>query len=246
MDAANHNAHPTITKLQSILTLSDEECAAILRLPMHIMGLRADQDIVREGDRPTRSCALLEGIACTYKIIDTGKRQIMAFHVPGDVPDLQSLHLRTLDNSVGTLTPCRVGFIQHEDLRALCHAHPRIADAFWRATLIDGAIYREWVLNVGRRDAYAGMAHLLCEWMSRMRAVGLTQNNTCELPMTQSELGDAVGLSTVHVNCTLQELRGAGLITLQRGLLTVHDWDGLVGAGGFDPTYLHQKKSQAA
>lgn len=245
MDAANHNAHPIITKLQSSLTLTDEECAAILRLPMHVMALKADQDIVREGDRPTRSCALLEGFAYTYKITDAGKRQIMAFHVPGDLPDLQSLHLRTLDNSVGTLTPCRVGFIHHQDLRALCHAHPRIADAFWRETLINGAVYCEWVLNVGRRDAYAGMAHLLCEWLTRMRAVGLAGDHACELPMTQSELGDAVSLSTVHVNRTLQELRGAGLITLQRGLLTVHDWDGLVEAGGFDPTYLHLEPEAA-
>ena len=241
MDAANHHAHPIITKLRSTLTLSDDEKAAILRLPMHVMGLKADQDIVREGDRPTRSCALLEGFACTYKITDAGKRQIIAFHIPGDLPDLQSLHLRTLDNSVGTLTACRVGFIQHQDLRALCHAHPRIADALWRETLIDGAIYREWVLNIGRRDAYAGIAHLLCEWMTRLRAVGLTQDLTCELPMTQIELGDAVSLSTVHVNRTLKELRGAGLVTLRRGSLTVSNWDRLVEAGGFDPTYLHQE-----
>ena len=240
MDATTyHSAHPIIVKLESILILTEEERAAILRLPMHVMQVRADQDIVREGDRPTRSFALLEGFACTYKTTDAGKRQITAFHIPGDIPDLQSLHLKTLDNSVQTITPCRVGFIQREDLRELCHAYPRLADAFWRETLIDGAVYREWVLNVGQREAYGRLAHLLCELMTRMRAVGLVQGHTCELPMTQSELGDALGLSTVHVNRTLQDLRGAGLITLKGGSLTVDDWDGLVRVAGFDLTYLH-------
>jgi len=243
MDATTyHSAHPIIVKLESILILTEEERAAILRLPMHVMQVRADQDIVREGDRPTRSFALLEGFACTYKTTDAGKRQITAFHIPGDIPDLQSLHLKTLDNSVQTITPCRVGFIQREDLRELCHAYPRLADAFWRETLIDGAVYREWVLNVGQREAYGRLAHLLCELMTRMRAVGLVQGHTCELPMTQSELGDALGLSTVHVNRTLQDLRGAGLITLKGGSLTVDDWDGLVRAAGFDPTYLHLER----
>ena len=112
MDATTyHSAHPIIVKLESILILTEEERAAILRLPMHVMQVRADQDIVREGDRPTRSFALLEGFACTYKTTDAGKRQITAFHIPGDIPDLQSLHLKTLDNSVQTITPCRVGFI---------------------------------------------------------------------------------------------------------------------------------------
>ena len=246
MPTSSHDAHPIIVKLESILTLTDEERAAILRLPMHVMTLRPDQDIVREGDRPTRCCALLEGFTCTYKVTGVGKRQIMAFHIAGDIPDLQSLHLTTLDNSVQTLTPCRVGFIQHGDLRALCHSQPRIADAFWRETLVDGAIFREWMLNVGRREAYGRLAHLLCELVTRMRAVELVQGDTCELPMTQSEVGDALGLSTVHVNRTLQELRGAGLITLKGGSLTVDDWEGLKHAGEFDPAYLHVERPKAA
>ena len=246
MPTSSHDAHPIIAKLESILTLTDEEKAAILRLPMQVMTLRADQDVVREGDRPSRCCALLEGFTCVYKVTNTGKRQIMAFHIPGDIPDLQSLHLTTLDNSVGTLTPCRVGFIQHEHLRELCHAQPRLAGAFWRQTLVDGAVFREWMLNVGRREAYGRTAHLLCEMVSRLRAVGLVQNDTCELPITQSELGDAMGLSTVHVNRTLQDLRAAGLISLKGGLLSVLDWDGLKHAGEFDPTYLHLVRPVAA
>jgi CRP-like cAMP-binding protein len=213
---------------------------------MQVMDLRADQDIVREGDRPTRSCALLEGFACTYKITEEGRRQITAFHISGDIPDLQSLHLKVLDTSLGTITPCKVGFIQHESLRDLCERHPRIASALWPQTLIDAAIFREWTTNVGRREAYSRRAHILCEMVVRMRAVGLAQDYTCDLPITQSEFADAAGLSTVHVNRTLQELRGEELIILKGTTLQVLDWDGLTRAGDFDPTYLHLEWTQAA
>jgi CRP-like cAMP-binding protein len=168
-----------------------------------------------------------------------GKRQIMAFHIPGDIPDLQSLHLTTLDHSLGTITPCEVGFIRHEDVRDLVRRFPRIGDAFWRDTLIDAAVFRAWMVGIGRREAYGRIAHLLCEVMTKLRAVGLADGQRCELPITQVEFGDALGLSTVHVNRTLQELRGNDLITLRGGFLTVLDWDGLREAGEFDPAYLH-------
>jgi CRP-like cAMP-binding protein len=228
-----------IAKLESIFPLTDGEREAVACLPMQVTDLRADQDIVREGDRPSRCCALLEGFVCTYKTTSDGKRQILAFHIPGDLPDLQSLHLRTLDNSVQTLTACRVGFIQHEHMRELCQHHPRIAGAFWRETLVDAAIFREWILNIGRREAFNRLAHMLCELVTRLGAVGLVRDRTCDLPMTQGELGDALGISTVHVNRTLQDLRSAGLITLRGGSLEVLDWDGLKRAADFDATYLH-------
>jgi CRP-like cAMP-binding protein len=238
--------HPLIRRLESIFSLSDDERTAILNLPMQVMSLRRDQDIVREGDRPTRSCLLLEGFACTYKVTAEGKRQIMAFHISGDIPDLQSLHLRTLDASLGTITSCKVAFIQHESLHQLCQSHPRIASALWRETLIVAAVFREWVANIGRRQAYARMAHLLCEILVRLRAVGLAQDHTCDLPMTQSQFSDALGISTVHVNRVLQELRGVKLITLRGSILKVLDWEGLKQAGEFDPTYLHLEQEQAA
>jgi len=228
-----------IRKLESIFRLSDEERAALQALPMQVQAIRADQDIVREGDRPTRCFALLEGFTATYKMTGDGKRQIHSWHVPGDIPDLQSLHLRVLDFSISTLTPCRVGFIQHEPLRELCRKQPRIMEAFWRQTLVDAAIFREWITNVGRRDAYNRMAHILCEWVLRLRAVGLVEDHTCDLPMTQTELADATGISTVHVNRVLQELRGNGLIVLRGNRLKVLDWDQLRQVGDFDPTYLH-------
>jgi CRP-like cAMP-binding protein len=239
--------HPLIRKLETQdVHLTDEEQAALLTMPMQIESIRADQDIVREGDRPTRSCLLLEGYAATYKVTATGKRQIVAFHISGDIPDLQSAQLDVLDTSLGTLTPCKVAFIRHEVINGVCERHFRVARALWRQTLIDAAIYREWVVNVGRREAINALAHVICEFVIRMRTMGLAENLGCELPMTQAELGDALGISTVHVNRTLQELRAAGLIRLQGSRLAVLDWEALKEVAEFDPAYLHLHHPAAA
>jgi CRP-like cAMP-binding protein len=235
------NGDVMVAKMDSVFPLSDEEREAVLGLPMQVASLRADQDIVREGDRPSRCCVLLDGFCCTYKTTPDGKRQIMAFHVPGDIPDLQSLHLDYLDNSISTITSCRVGFIPHGPMRDLCMRFPRITSALWRETLIDGAVFREWLTNIGRRDAFRRMAHLLCEVMERLRAVGLVEENTCDLPMTQVELADATGLSAVHVNRVLQEMRASNLISLKGNRLVVEDWRRLKEVGHFDPSYLHLK-----
>ncbi len=246
MAATHPYTHALVRKLESVLSLSDEEGAALVNLPMQVQDLRADQDIVREGDRPTRSCLLIEGFACRYSITGEGKRQIMSFHIPGEIPDLQSLHLRRMDHSLQTLTRCKVGFVTHEAVEGLCNRQPRLAAALWRETLIDGAIFREWVINIGRRDAYARTAHLLCELLVRLRAVGLAQGHACELPITQGELADALGFSHVHANRILQDIRAAGLISLKGSTLTALDWEGLKRAGEFDPAYLHLGNEQAA
>lgn len=234
--------NPLVRKLESIFSLTDDERLALVNLPMQVMSLRGDQDIVREGDRPSRCCLFLEGTGCTYKVTADGHRQIVAFNIPGSIPDLQSLHLETLDTSVGTLEPCKVGFIQHEVLHDLCDHHPRIAAAFWRKALIDAAVYREWVINIGQRDAYKRMAHLLCEMMARLKAVGLARDQSCDLPITQAEFGDALGLSTVHVNRVLQQMRADGLVHTKGTVLTIPDWEELTQAGDFDPIYLHLKQ----
>jgi CRP-like cAMP-binding protein len=235
-----------IRKLESIFTLSDDEKQALLSLPMQVMAIKADQDLVRQGDRPSRSCLILSGFAATYKMTVGGKRQIVSFNLPGDIPDLQSLHLKTLDTSIGTISTCRVGFITHEALRDLCTRYPRIAAALWRETLIDAAIFREWVLNVGQREAYQRMAHVLCELLMRLRAVGLAEDHACDLPITQSEFADALGVTTVHVNRVLQEMRADGLIELKGERLNIPDWDRLKEVGDFDPTYLHLESNRAA
>ncbi len=237
---------PLVRKLDSIFTLTDDERQVLLNLPMQVVVIKEGQDIVREGDSPSRSCLLLSGFTCTYKVTGTGKRQIVGFSIPGDMPDLQSLHLDILDNSVSTLTTCRVGFVTHETLRDLCERYPRITAAFWRESLIDAAIFREWVTNVGQREAYSRMAHVFCELIVRLRAVGLAADHTCDLPITQAEFADALGVTTVHVNRVLQEMRANGIIELSGDRLTIPDWETLKRAGDFDPTYLHLKREQAA
>jgi CRP-like cAMP-binding protein len=240
----DHN--PLIRKLESVFTLTDDERQALANLPMQVAVLKDNQDIVREGDRPSRSCLILSGFACVYKMTVQGKRQIVSFPIAGDIPDLQSLHLKVLDNSVATISPCRVGFIPHEALHEICTRYPRLAAAFWRETLIDAAIFREWVMNVGRREGASRMAHVLCELLVRLKAVDLVKDHVCDLPITQGEFADALGFTTVHVNRVLQQLRTDGLIVTQGTRLTIPDWDKLKEVGEFDPTYLHLVREDAA
>ena len=183
---------------------------------------------------------------CRYKLIADGKRQITGFYIPGDIPDLQSLYLHVMDHSVGTLIPSKIAFIPHDPLRAVLRKHPILAEAFWRDTLIDAARFREWIIGLGRRDAYTRIAPLFCELFVRHRAVALTENHGFDLHTTQAELGDALGLSTVHVNRVLQDLRKDGLISLRGKSLAILDWNGLKQAGEFDPLYLHLKNGVAA
>jgi CRP-like cAMP-binding protein len=235
-----------IRKLESIFPLLEEERQALQGLPVQVAVVKADQDLVRVGDRPSQCCLLIEGFTCVYKLTAEGKRQIMAIHVPGDIPDLQSLHLRVLDNSVATMSQCTVGFIQHDDLHQVCERHPRITAALWRETLVDGSIFREWLLNIGRREAYPRMAHLLCEFLVRLKAVGLAEDGTFDLPLTQADLADCTGISTVHVNRVLQALRTDGLIRTRGAQVTILDLDRLKEAGDFDPLYLHLKEDEFA
>lgn len=246
MDAIHPHTLALIRKLDSIAPLAPEEKAALLRLPLRLKAVAVDQDIVREGDTPFENCLIVEGFACRYNTTAEGTRQIPSFHISGDLPDLPSLHLEVMDTSIGTVTPCRVGFIQHEDLWRLCMRHPRIAAAFWRETLIEGAIFREWVVNAGRRETYNRMAHVFCEMLVRLRAVGLVEGYACDLPITQGEFADALGVTTVHVNRVLQEMRADGLIELNGDRLNIPDWEMLKQVGDFDPTYLHLEQDQAA
>jgi CRP-like cAMP-binding protein len=231
--------HVLIRKLHSLSPLAEDDKQRILDLPLSVREVGPDQDIVREGDSPSECCLLIEGFTCRYKLTEEGKRQIFSFHTPGDIPDLQTLQLKAMDHSVKTLTPCKVAFIPHEGITELGRRCPRVADVLWRDTLVDAAIFREWLLGIGRRSAYTRIAHLLCEIFLRLRAVDLADDDECDFPITQTEIADALGLSTVHVNRSVQELRAAGLIDLRRGTLTILDWDGLKRAGEFDPAYLH-------
>jgi CRP-like cAMP-binding protein len=231
--------NPLIRRLESITFLSEDEKQAILNLPARIVELRADTDIVREGDSPSQCCLLVEGFLTRYKSVSDGSRQILAFYVPGDIPDLLSLHIEVMDHSLATIVPSKVAFIPHDALRRLIDQHPRIGNAFWRDTLIDAALFREWIVNVGSRDAYTRIGHLICEVFMKLKAVGITDGNSFDFPITQSEIGDATGLSTVHVNRSIMELRKDQLIILEKGRCTIPDLSRLEEAAMFDPTYLH-------
>jgi CRP-like cAMP-binding protein len=238
--------NPLIQKIDSVFALTKAERQVLAKLPMEPALIEENQDIVREGDRPSRCCLILSGFTATYKVSGDRKRQIMTFGIAGDIPDLHSLHLKVLDSSVRTLTTCQVGFITHEDLHDLCARYPRIAAAFWRETLIEGAIFREWLLNIGRREAYSRIAHFFCEMLVRLGAIGLAEDHTCDLPITQAEVGEALGLTAVHVNRVVQQMRADGLIETKGTRLTIPDWDRLKEVGEFTSRYLQLEKDQAA
>ncbi|OLO04066.1 Crp/Fnr family transcriptional regulator [Salinicola socius] len=235
-----------IRKLESIFKLTDGEKRVLQDLPVQVESLRAEQDIIRIGERASRSCLLLEGFTCVYKLTSEGKRQIMAVHVPGDMPDLQSLHLKVMDISIASIGPSVVGFIQHDDLREACEQYPRLTAALWRETLVDASIYRDWILNIGQRSAYPRVAHLLCELLIRLKAVGFAEDDSFHLPITQAELADAIGITPVHMNRVFQALRADELIEASRGKVAILDERRLREEGDFDPLYLHLINSVSA
>lgn len=231
-----------LAKLESVAPLSGEDRAALAGLPLRVQAFDEKTDIVRQGDVP-RECALvLEGFVARYRLLGTGQRQIVAIHMPGDLPDLQSLHLGVMDHSVGALSPVRIGFIPHAAMHDLIRARPGVADALWRDTLIDAAGFREWLAGLGRRSAHQRIAHLLCELYVKLRAVGLAAGDGFDLPVTQLDLADTLGLSSVHVNRVLQDLRREGLITSRGRFVGVPDSPRLMAAADFDSAYLHLRR----
>ena len=231
--------HHPLTKIELANPLSDAERAALVAAMRTEVRFPAHADIVREGERPTYSTVLLEGLIARYKTLDDGTRQIMAFHTPGDWPDLHSYFVSRMDHSLAAMSACRVAQIPHPVLRELIETHPRLAQLLWRETVTDASIFREWVVNLGARDAHRRMAHLFCELQTKLRSLGLADEEGFELPLTQGDLADAIGVSAVHVNRVLQQLKREGLITTGRGYVAIHKWDELQEVAGFDPGYLH-------
>jgi CRP-like cAMP-binding protein len=232
-----------IRKLQVDTHLSDEDAAAIRNLPVHIREVTADTPIIREGDRPTQCCLVVNGFACRSKVADSGKRQILSFHIPGEIPDLQSLFLKTMDHDVIAISDATLGFIDHSSLGALIDRQRAVARALWRETLIDAAIFREWIVNMGVRPAAARLAHLMAELHERMAAVGLTQEKEFDFPVTQAELAEALGMTPVHVNRILKQFRTLRVLDLQRNKVKIADYEKVVAAAGFDDAYLHLTKN---
>ena len=232
-------ANPLIRKLEQRDRLSDEERQVLENAVAKVREVGADEDIVKEGDRPSESSLLLEGFAARYKVLSNGRRQITDFHVVGDFVDLHSFLLKTMDHGIVALTRCRIGVVPHATLNQITEKYPHLARLLWLHTLIDSAIHREWLTAMGRRPANGHLAHLICELFLRLRIVDQAEGDTIQIPITQAELGDALGLSTVHVNRVLQNLRGEGLVRWQGNALTILDWERLQQVAEFTPTYLN-------
>jgi len=205
----------------------------------HVRHYAAGQDVIAEGEKPREINLILSGWGCRYKQIDDGRRQIVGFCLPGDLCDLNVFVLREMDHTVGAITALNVAELSREGFETLTTARPRIAQALWWEALVNIAIQREWTLNVGQRDARERIGHLLCELFLRLRSIGLTDADGCEFPLTQIDLAAATGLSAVHVNRTLQELRHAGLVVLRGKHLAIPDLAALMRASKFNPNYLH-------
>lgn len=234
-------------KLEQFSPLSPEDRAVLERAAGERVRLYSPHvDIIREGDRPRDVNLFLSGWACRYKQLEDGRRQIVAFFLPGDLCDHNVFILPAMDHHIATLTQVTVAELSQETFERITLDHPRITRALWWETLVNAAVQRQWTVNLGHRDAGERMAHLFCELFHRLKGVGMTVQNSCELPLTQAEIGEALGLSAVHVNRTLQELRAAKLIALRGKILTIPDLGALMRAGLFTPGYLHMERRSDA
>jgi CRP-like cAMP-binding protein len=228
-----------VRKFSTREQLDEHDVRALLNLPYQIKAIEMGRYLVREGDRAPGATLILSGLAIRHKVTVDGVRQILSVHIPGDFIDLEGALLKTADHNVQALTRCELAIVPRESIFELVDAHPRIARAMWVDTLIDGSIFREWIVNVGRRDARAAMCHLLCEFARRLEAAGLAGNDGYELPMSQEQLADALGITPVHVNRTLRDLDREGLIRRERRFIHIPDWEKLQRIGGFNDLYLH-------
>lgn len=232
-----------LRKLEYRQQLDAADRAAVLALPHRIRTLEQHGYVVREGDVAEYSCLLLSGFAVCHKIVGSGHRQIVAIQMKGEVVDLQNSLLGVSDHSVQMLTAGKIAMIPRQEIIRLSRDRPTVGLAMWIDTLVDASIFREWVANIGRRDARTRIAHLLCEFSLRLRLAGLGEQTNYELPMTQDQMADATGLTSVHVNRTIRSLEQDGLIerTSARSV-AIGDWRKLANIGDFQSTYLHLRE----
>jgi CRP-like cAMP-binding protein len=228
-----------INKLERLADLSDADRTAVSSLPLRITTAPAARYLVREYEEVSECCVLLEGFACRHKTTSEGGRQIVSFHLPGDILDVQHVLFPRADHNVQTITEATIAWVPSAALKKIVQQHPAIGEALWRDTLIDASIFREWVLNVGRRDARTRIAHMLCEIAARLNAAGAGPPESFTLPMSQEQIADATGLTNVHVNRMLQELGSMGVIARDRREVKILDWDRMRAVADFDASYLH-------
>jgi len=231
-----------IRRLKIVANLNEEDDRRLASLCKDISTVPARQDIVSDQERPEHLHLILAGWAARYKVLAGGERQIVGFLIPGDFADLHVTLLGRMDHGIVALTSCRVAYVDSLAIDRLTAESSRIARALWWSTLVDEGVLRNWLVNNGRRDAYARIAHLLCEMHERMKMIGLVEDGRLDLPLTQEDIADSTSITSVHANRTLQRLRSDGLIELKSHVLTIKDLPGLQRAAGFDPTYLHLKR----
>ncbi|HWI85354.1 MAG TPA: Crp/Fnr family transcriptional regulator [Sphingomonas sp.] len=228
-----------LLKLRARDEVSAKEEEAICGALGDVKTYSADHTLIRQGELLAVSTLLLDGIMCRYKDLRDGKRQITELHVAGDFVDLHSFTLKRLDHNIMTLTPCRAVQVPHERLERITEQFPHLTRLYWFSTTVDAAIHREWELSLGRRTAVARLAALLCEMHLRLGVVGLVDGNRYALPLTQTDLAECLGLTSIHVNRTLKDLREQGIVEFRGGTVTIHDLDQLRDTAEFDPAYLY-------
>lgn len=204
--------------------------------------LAAGETFIHAGELLRHSTLLLDGLMCRYKDLQNGQRQIAELHVPGDFADLHSFSLKRLDHNIMALTRCRVALVPHENIRRITDEHPHLARVFWFSTNLDAAIHREWIFSLGRKSAAARLAALFHELLERLRIVGLADDEGFAFPLSQEQLGECMGLTSVHVNRTLKELRERNIVTFRMGRVTIHDLPALRDLGEFDSAYLYLER----
>jgi CRP-like cAMP-binding protein len=230
-------------RLEEYTPLTDadrSELAKLAALSTHTIPPR--RDLIREGDAPRSLYLILDGWGCHYRTLEDGRRQIVDFAVPGDLCDLNLFILDRMDHSIAAITRLKVAEIGREVFHRIATGFPNITTALWWQELVSKSIHREWIVNLGQRSAQERIAHLFCEMFLRLESVGLTDGFTCDFAPTQGDIADATGLTAVHVNRTIQDLRRRGLLILERQRLTIPDMLALQQAGGFNPEYLHHRR----
>jgi CRP-like cAMP-binding protein len=235
-----------VRKLEGYAPLDASDRERLLNVCEKTAVVEADRYITRAGDSPKDVVVILEGLAVRSKLLRDGRRQILAFLVAGDFCDLHVAVLDQMDHDILAIMPCTVARISRNTVQEMTETRPKLARALWWCTLVDEATLREWLVNLGQRDAEQRIAHLFCELHTRLHTIGLTTDGSFSLPITQDELGDTMGLSAVHVNRSLKSLRDAGLVTFRGRVIHIPDVERLQFFADFDPSYLHLRHGPAA
>jgi CRP-like cAMP-binding protein len=230
-----------LLRLERFNTLAADDRQRIADLPLKLVNYPADREVVSYGYSPSRCTLVLDGFLYSHKLVAGSRRQITSFFVPGDVADLPTLYLPKVDHGITALGPAVLAFVPHTALKEVLDKSPALAQALWRETLLQAAIFQEWVVNLGRRDAIARIAHIICELTVRLQAAGLARDLAFSMPWTQMDVADACGISNVHANRVIQELRHLGLMEWDSRRVKIRDWNSLVRIGDFNDDYLQYR-----